>query len=225
MTVVVAKEALPAGGAIADNQLRTKRLDKGVVPPDAIRRSADVIGRRIQVAVEKGAVLRAANFAVFQTAVPDWKEYIPEGRVLYALNMTNRSLPLIGLKRGDSLDVVVAGTSSEDQTRIANVLVRDVRMVGYTRPNTDSPTADDSGPLGSKIAPPPAAGEDDSAESILMIAVLPKDVIRLAEADGTGLHLALVLHRPAEEGSDRLEVKNRERIQVIQGSGSKRVAR
>ena len=58
-----------------------------------------------------------------------------------------------------------------------------------------------------------------------MIAVLPKDVIRLAEADGTGLHLALVLHRPAEEGSDRLEVKNRERIQVIQGSGSKRVAR
>ena len=57
VTVVVAKEALPAGGAIADNQLRTKRLDKGVVPPDAIRRSADVIGRRIQVAVEKGAVL------------------------------------------------------------------------------------------------------------------------------------------------------------------------
>jgi Flp pilus assembly protein CpaB len=223
--VVVAKQPIALGQAVNRDQVKLSRVSKDEVPDDAIERIGDVVGKTIRRGVEKGGVLKGKDFAARQVNQTDLKTFIPEGRVLYGLNVSNQTLPGYGIMQGDSIDIMVAGASSENQVRIANVLVRDVLMVGYSiSGGGDSGGGDQGSGFGIDIPPPSSRDDDDEVSTLLMLAVRPEDVVRLAEADGAGQHLAIVLHGKAEDGEDRLKVTNRERVQLIQGKSSRMIS-
>lgn len=220
-SVVVAKVDLNAGVPVAASQLGLMQLPRDQVLPAAVTSPQLIIGKAPTTGVKAGSVVTQFDFAPLRL---DLKQFIPEGRVLYSLNVSNKTLPVSGISRGDSVDIIVAGLSSEDKQRIANVLVRDARMVAVSAArNVEPPQESKKSAFGVDLSPVPDENEK-TPESTLMLAVLPEDVVPLAEADGSGLHLAVVLHGDSESAEDRLRVKNRKRVQVIQGKDSKLVA-
>ncbi len=223
-TVVIAKEALSSGQVVGERQVGKKRVSRSDLPADAIREPGDIVGRTIRASAAKGQVLRVADFRAERPTVV-LTDMIPEGRVLYTLNVRNQTTPFEGLRVGDSLDIVVAAPSSQDQRlRIANVIVRDVTMVGFVRAARNNGGSNgNGGVLGVDLSAAAASADDEEEKpALLMVAVRPEDVVPLAEVDGSGIHLAVVLHGKTEEEEERLNVKNyRERVQVIEGKGSK----
>jgi Flp pilus assembly protein CpaB len=220
-TVVVATAPLQGGQVIAADDVKTQKMPRREVPEDAILKLEEVVGQTIRNTVEEGGVLAISDFLV-ETLPVEFANMIPEGRVLYTLNLTSLTIPLSGLRMGDSLDVVIQGSSSEDERlTIANIIAQDVLLIGYTEsPNSAVSSGADSGPLGLDLAQPPV--EDEEKTTRVMLAVQPEDVVPLAEVDRSD-GLALVLHRRQEqdEGEERLEVKNfRDRVQLIQGKES-----
>ncbi|MEZ5328854.1 MAG: SAF domain-containing protein [Verrucomicrobiales bacterium] len=221
--VVVASEPLSAGFPIAWEQLKVVKLPRDQVPPEAFPSQQLILGKMPSRAVPSGRVITGTDF--FRERM-DLKKLIPEGRVLYSLNLSNKTLPLAGISQGDSIDILVAGVSTEEKQRVANVLVRDARMIGYSSGGNSDESPDDGkkkGPLGVDLGAPPQ-DNNKPAEAILMVAILPEDVISLAKADGSGLHMALVLHGESDVGEERLTFNNHHRVEVIQGKESRIVA-
>jgi Flp pilus assembly protein CpaB len=215
VSVVVSVNSLAQNETISLSDLETIEVPRDRLPRGAFQTPGQVVGRTPSRAVEPRTILTGADFA---PSVPDLAQLIPEGRVLYSLNVPNKTLPPSGLTGGDSLDVLVSGISGAGKHRTANVLVRDARLVAYTR--NHPPARQEEAPkktlLGVKVDPPSQAKPKDSG-AVLMLAVEPEDVIPLAEVDGSGLHLSIVLHGERGYREKRASVAGRNRVEVIQG--------
>jgi Flp pilus assembly protein CpaB len=190
--VVVAATTLIDGSILERQQLQLVRMSKAAAPEGAVGAIADAEGRQILASKQPGEPITINDLryrAVRQQK--DLADLVPQGRVLTTLAFSNLSLPASELTRGDRIDVLVAGGSQAEQRR-ARVVVRDAYFIGHLRRRNPSQGSQADNILGVDLSPPTAQPKRD--EMALILALRPADVVPLAEIDGSGLHINLVLH-------------------------------
>lgn len=190
-TVVVLSKAVGAGEKLsAENltltELRAKNLSGAVLEDPGA-----VIGRVLARDKRDGEPLYPSDLATSTAAArTPLAARVPEGRVVTTLMLTNLTIPYRELNAGDRVDILAAGNTRHGG-RSSAVIVRGAYVLGYLSPPVSrSPTA--RGLINLAKARP----TEDKAKSNpgLMLAVLPTDVLPLAEIDGSGVHLSLALH-------------------------------
>lgn len=219
--VVIARSALAAGTVVQADDVKQVRRPEKDVPRGAFDDTDDVNGKRLVRAKERGDPLGADDFGVATSdRTQALAQHIPEGRVLTTLTIQNITIPHRGLRQGDRVDVLVAG-QTPDNRRAARIVVRDAFIVGYVTPTSPRAPAH-RGLLGIDRA----LGEGDAPpQTALLLALKPEDVLPIAEIDGAGAHLSLVLHSSTAEG-EPLTVAgqpNPKAIDVIIGANRQRV--
>ena len=218
--VVVARSALAAGTMVEDDDVKAVRRGAGDVPEGAISEEDDVTGKRLTRSKDRGEAFVLADFqAARDNGDHALASQIPEGRLLTTLTIRNVTLPRSGLRRGDRIDILVAGLTPQ-RYRAARVVVRDAYVVGYLSSTRPVSVEQKRGILGM----PSGEGDDGPPELSLILALEPDDVLPVAAIDGSGQHVTLVLHNPAADPQVNVASRpNPKPIDVITGAERKRL--
>lgn len=191
--VLVAQTALAAGTVVAADQVGVVRKKQDEVPANALSSPEQAQGRKLARPKQAGDALVGDDFG---TAVAkkgaSLSSQIPEGRVLTTVTIHNLTVPHQGLVRGDRIDILVSGLTLSRQ-RAARVVVRDAFVVGYVTPTQPKAPEATPGPFGLDLGSL-NLDKKDKPSTALLLALPPDDVIKLAEIDGAGAHITVVLH-------------------------------
>jgi len=221
--VVVAAVPLAAGHLIEKDDVKVVRRSADDVAPGAYAKRSEVEDRRLTRAKGPGEPILAVDFQPVTSAPgKSLSRQIPEGRVLTTLTLQNLTLPAHSFKQGDRVDILIAA-HTQDRRRRARVVVRDAYVVGYVTPVRPRPQ-EPKGLLGRGLG----GGEGQSGPKLtaLLIALQPDEVLPVAEIDGSGQHVSLVLHSDEEDAANPLVVSGGpppRTVDLIVGANRERV--
>ncbi len=188
---VTTEPAWVASNPIEVGQVLTpSMLKQAPVKHDAIgiQNPQQLIGQRMKTSKKPGETFSAADFQTIEKKPPQTlAQHIPEGRVLYSLQMgTQGSIPLSQLQGGDRLDILVRGRTG------VRTAATDVRLVGVIRPR--SPAGNNATTPGLKgLAQKKPEAKSATGATTLVLAVYPEHVYPLANI-GNKDAISLVLH-------------------------------
>lgn len=154
-TVLVATHDLALGHAITANDVAERRSRAGLLPRDALARSAPVVGRIVVVPILDGAVVAERALASAQRSGLDG--VVPVGS--RALRLTPVAAP--ALEPGELVDVLVAFDASPGTTVAAHaalVIAVDDPPDSFEAPGTDAVTLLVSADDAPRVADAVAAG-------------------------------------------------------------------
>jgi len=222
-SVVVAAIPLAAGHVIDKDDVKVVRRSAEDVPPGAYAKRNEVAERRLARDKGAGDVILSVDFKpVTATPGTSLSRQIPAGRVLTTLTLQNLTLPAHSFKQGDRVDILIAGRT-HDRRRAARVVVRDAYVVGYVTPVRPRPR-EPKGLLGRSLGG--GEGEGGPKLTALLIALQPDEVVPVAEIDGSGQHVSLVLHSEEEDAANPLVVSGGpppRTVDLIVGANRERV--
>ena len=163
-------------------------------PKGALVEHAAIEGRVLNVAKEAGQPFYVNDLAP-RPVPPPLATTVPSGRLLATVKVAVLDLPTKELRTADRLDIIQAGPDG------VRMIAHDAYMMGNltTRP----PAGESNRIMGVDIAPPKADKPSAGAEA-LVLALFPKDVFPLAEAEASGGKLKIVLHSDAEVKANSL---------------------
>lgn len=225
MAVLVAQSALAAGTVVDEDALEQVKMSADDVPDGAITEPSTIEGKRLSKSKEEGDVFVRDDFSSpSRYASKGFSSVIPDGRVMTTLTIQNITLPASGLRRGDRVDILVSGKTT-DRQRGARIVITDAFVLGYVNPSLPQQAEQGTGPFGMDLSPKTKRrGKDPTS---LLLALEPNDVLPLAEIDGAGAHISVVLHSIEElESGDPLVISTRPRaksVDVIVGAQRERV--
>ncbi len=183
-----------AGQVIDASMLKRARVDQDRIGVEDPRK---LIGRRLAVNKAAGESISAAELAPPPAKVSrSLAEHVPEGRVLYSLQLgANSTVPLSQLRAGDRLDVLVRSR------RGVRTAATDVRLVGVMRPRSGAGPAGDDKKIAGLLQQKPSSPAVSGATT-LVLAVSPEHVYPLAHV-GTQDTVSLVLHSAYDVAAGR----------------------
>lgn len=189
--VVVAAIDLTPGMQIGPKHVQVVQMQEKNIPEGALARVSDVAGRQAVNPRKQGETVLANDITV-AGLVQGISAAIPEGRVLLTLPLDNAAIPYRDLRRGDRLDILVAGISTE-RAPTAYVVAQDVMVLGYTLPPV--PEKPRSTVLGVDLDIPDEFTGKPRPSVSLLLAVKPADVIPVTQVAGAGsVRLSFVVH-------------------------------
>ncbi len=190
----VTQSDLRAGQTISQTMLKRARVKEDRLGIEDMRL---VIGKRLTTDKRAGETISPADLSEpSRPAARSLAEHIPEGRVLYSLQLgSNSSVPLSQLRAGDRLDVLIRGRYG------VRTAATDVRLVGVMRPRSGaSPSAADA--KITSLLPQKPKAMPTSGATTLVLAVDPAHVYPLANV-GTQDIVSLVLHSAYDVAAGR----------------------
>lgn len=150
---------------------------------------------------------------------PSLTTAIPEDRVLAALEVEKMNVPYKNLRRGDRLEILAVGRGTPDGPA-ARVVAHDAFMIGTIAPSAPPPPPASQSRLGQSLDPPKQQQKGSGQGLTLILGLHPGDALTLAEAQGTGATISVVLHgaREVERGELlRLEPEGPKEVELIAG--------
>lgn len=210
--VPVARHQLNAGDRVGAGDLEIAYLRR--VPPGAILNRAALNGRELGTGKREGDPFFGADFAP-RSAVERSQiaEQIPEGRFLVTIDVHQWGVPITQLRQGDRLEIIASKGNS------ATVIAVDAFLVGWSISSPRSRQG--SGPLGIDLTSMPQEG-DSGGRTALVLALHPKDVLRVSRAKTNGSWFTYAIHsRENIEGDSQLTLRPKygpsRAIEFIQG--------
>jgi len=227
--VLVLTENITPGEQIRPEHIVLSSMRSNQMSEAVLIDPGTAIGRTLARPKRAGEPLYPSDFARAQVApkIP-LATIVPDGRVVTTLTLTNLTIPYRELQAGDRVDVLAAGKGPAG-TRTSVVVVRDAYVLGYLAPPATPSTNGGRGRLMGLLGANPSSQNKPSPPG-LMLAVLPKDVLPLAEIDGSGARISLALHNretvkdgsmltvqriPYPRSIDVISGSNRESVKVI----------
>ncbi len=192
----VADAALAPGTRIGPGHLRLVRERKQAVPRDAIAGREAIEGQVLYQPKAAGRPFFPRDFVRPAKPVPTpLSTLVPEGRVLTTLEISQTSVPYPQLRMGDRLEVVAVDDSN------ARVVASNAFLIGSLSPGVRPAPAAKKSRLGIE-ASPPVRQKRGAGGLALILALLPEDVLPVAEAQGSEASITVVLHgrHEVEEG-------------------------
>lgn len=203
----VANAAINPGELVQPEQVAKGRV-KELFAVGAIDDSKSIIGRRLNVKKEAGAVFRAQDFV--QDTQPRLATSVPDGRVIYTLPVDKQQTNyLTQLRSGDRFDVLLTESSGR-----VGALATDVMLVGMMR--DQRPSAEPQGRSAITALTQKSGADDKPAGDLALLAIDPRFVFGLAAAYSTAGKLSFVVHNAKDVESGR-------RLSVLPGSTTRKV--
>ncbi len=186
--------ALDRGTTLGAANLKQTRLLKKAVPAGALTDRRAIVGQILRAAKASDQPFFAHDFAVpSRPPVTPLAAHVPAGRVLTTLTIDPMSIPYPQLRFADRLEIVAVKAMGTTNGH-GRVVARDVFMIGSLAPNQGKQAESKKGALGMDISPPKRAAKGGAKGLALILALHPRDVLPLAEAESENATLKLVLH-------------------------------
>ena len=203
----VANAAINPGELVQPEQVVRGRVKEPFVV-GAIDDSKAIIGRRLNVKKEAGAVFRAQDFV--QDAQPRLATSVPEGRVIYTLAVDKQQTNYLGqLRSGDRFDVLL----TESNGRVG-ALATDVMLVGMMR--DQRPASEPQGRSAITALTKIGGNDDKPMGDLALLAIDPRFAFALASARRNAGSLSFVVH-------SYKDVESGKRLSVLPSSATRRV--
>ncbi len=201
--LVVSKQVLFQGAPINVGDIRLKKVLNDRIPPNALTNINQALNRKLAIEKQRGAVLSVQDLQPTSgrsaANVIKMNALIPEGRLLASLRVKRDSVAVQSLERGDRFDIIAMDSEGKP-----NVIARDAFYVGNLSGGTRVKKSSESRKImGQEIPPPPGLSESASADVVLKLALLPRDVLPVASANGSNARISLIQHGKKEQESGK----------------------
>ncbi len=199
--VVVVQQPIEAGKAIGADQVRIIEWPGSAVPPDALTRSADVVGRIARVPMLRGETVLPGKLAP-KTATGGLASIIPEGKRAITVHV-NEVIAVAGFALpGSYVDVLASGKDADNQPFSRTVLSR-VKVLAVAQETTAS---SDKPKVVSAVTlelTPLESEKLDLARNIGVLSLVLRNELDTGEVNSAGARLSDIVHPQPSSGAAR----------------------